>query len=309
MSQSMSASPTSAPTTTAASWRSPGSGDADRTPIAVDKGPLRRRRRNRALMYALAIAFTLFMAVPLYLIALAAFSRRSALNSFPKSFLPTSPSADTMTAFLGSTGIVDAFINSVIVGIGTLILAILIGTPAGYALARYAFRGQSAYQLAILFTRSLPIVILAVPLAVTFSRAGLGDALLGIIFVHTVLALPTTVLITASIFVSVPKDVEEAALVLGCTPLGAVLRVVLPLALPGIAASSIFTFVLSWNEVFAATILSLTNRTLPAQVLASLQDSPLYYRFAGGFALVVPSMIFILFMRRYLMNMWGSVVR
>ena len=278
-------------------------------PVPVDRRPLRRRRRQRALMYALAIAFTLFMAVPLYLIALAAFSDRDALDQFPKSLLPTSPSVETMSSFLGATGILDAFINSMIVGIGTLILSLLVGLPAGYALARYAFRGQDAYQLTILFTRSLPIVILAVPLAVTFANIGLGDALLGIMFVHTVLAMPTTVLITASIFVAVPKDVEEAALVLGCSPFGAVRRVVLPLALPGVAASSIFTFVLSFNEVFAATILSLSNRTLPAQVLASLQDSPLYYRFAGGFALVVPSMIFILFMRRYLLNMWGSVVK
>ncbi len=277
--------------------------------VPVDRAPLRRRRLTRAGMYALATAFTVFMAAPLYLIALAAFSRRDDLDAFPKSLVPTSPSTETMRAFLGSTGIVDAFINSMIVGIGTLILSTLLGAPAGYALARYAFRGRDAYQLTILFTRSLPIVILAVPLAVMFANLGLSDALLGIMFVHTVLAMPTTVLLTASIFVSVPKDVEEAALVLGCTPLGAVLRVVLPLALPGIAASSIFTFVLSWNEVFAATILSLTNRTLPAQVLASLQDSPLYYRFAGGFALVVPSMLFILFMRRYLLNMWGSIVK
>ena len=81
----------------------------------------------------------------------------------------------------------------------------------------------------------------------------------------------------------------------------------LPLALPGLAAASIFTFVLSWNEVFAATILTVANRTLPAQVFSSLSDSPLPYRFAGGFALIVPSLVFIFFIRRYLFNMWGRV--
>ena len=126
---------------------------------------------------------------------------------------------------------------------------------------------------------------------------------------HTMLAMPTTVLITASIFVAVPKDVEEAALVFGCSRAGAFRKVVVPLALPGVAASSIFTFVLSWNEVFAATILTLTNRTLPAQLLSTLNYSPLAFRFAGGFALVLPSMLFILVMRRYLFRMWGSVVR
>ena len=127
--------------------------------------------------------------------------------------------------------------------------------------------------------------------------------------VHTALALPTTVLITSSIFVAVPQDLEEAALTLGCTPVGAFLRVALPLALPGLAAASIFTFVLSWNEVFAATILTVSNRTLPAQVFGSLGDSPLPFRFAGGFALIVPSLIFIFFIRRYLFNMWGRVTR
>ncbi|MBV9134741.1 MAG: carbohydrate ABC transporter permease, partial [Chloroflexi bacterium] len=70
-----------------------------------------------------------------------------------------------------------------------------------------------------------------------------------------------------------------------------------------------FTFVLSWNEVFASVILTVQNRTLPAQVLTQLDNSPLPYKFAGGFALIVPALVFIFFIRRYLFNMWGRVVR
>jgi multiple sugar transport system permease protein len=146
-------------------------------------------------------------------------------------------------------------------------------------------------------------------LTVTFITWGLYDTPLAVALVHTAMALPTTVLITASIFVSVPNDLEEAALTMGCTPVGAFTRVALPLALPGIAAASIFTFVLSWNEVFAAAILTVSQRTLPAQVLSSLGDSPLPLRFAGGFALIVPALVFIFFIRRYLFNMWGRVTR
>jgi multiple sugar transport system permease protein len=82
----------------------------------------------------------------------------------------------------------------------------------------------------------------------------------------------------------------------------------MPLALPGLAAAGIFTFVISWNEVFAATILTLRNRTLPAQVLSSLNDSPLYYRFAGGFFMIIPALIFIFLIRKYLLNLWGGSV-
>ena len=78
---------------------------------------------------------------------------------------------------------------------------------------------------------------------------------------------------------------------------------------PGIVAAAIFTFIISWNEVFAASILTLQNRTLPAHVLAVLDQSPLPFRFAGGFFLLAPSLIVIFVIRRYLFNMWGRVVR
>jgi len=272
----------------------------------VDRAPLRRRRRVRALQQAAAIAVTLFMGVPIYLITLAAFSTRSSLNEFPKRFLPSAASTETIGAFLGSTGVLPAFLNSLVVGVATLLLSLLVGAPAGYALARYAFRGHDAYQLFLLLTRALPIVVLSIPLATLFLDIGIYDSVTAVVLVHTALALPTTTLITASIFVSVPRDVEEAALIFGCSRTAAFRRVVLPLALPGVAASSIFTFVLSWNEVLAATVLTLGNRTLPAQVLTSLSNSPLAFRFAGGFALVVPALVFILLMRRYLLNMWGN---
>ncbi|MDE8588190.1 MULTISPECIES: carbohydrate ABC transporter permease [Micrococcaceae] len=275
----------------------------------VDTTPIARRRRNRILLQTACIAVSLFMLIPIYLISLAALSTRESFNEFPLSLLPTNLSVDTLNAFLGSTGIFGALGNSLIVGAGTLLLSALIGVPAGYALARFTFPGKDPYQLFLLFTRALPIVVLSVPLARLFLTVDIYDTTYAVILLHTALALPTTILISASVFLSVPVDVEEAARLFGCSPLGAFGRVVLPMALPGLAAASIFTFVMSWNEVLGASILTLDHRTLPAQVLSSLSDSPLAYRFAGGFALVIPSIIFIALMRRYLTNMWGSTIR
>ncbi|MFF6980187.1 carbohydrate ABC transporter permease [Streptomyces sp. NPDC008343] len=275
----------------------------------IDTGPLLRRRRVRAFQQAAAIAISLFMGVPIYLITIAALSSRQGLNEFPLSFLPTHFSVATLEAFLTSTAVGPSMINSLLVGVWTIVLSLLIGAPAGYALARFVFRGRDAYQLVLLLTRALPIVVLSIPLAKLFLNAGMFDSVFAVALLHTALAVPTTVLITASIFVSVPRDLEEAALLFGCTRFGAFRRVVMPMAAPGIAASSVFTFVLSWNEVLASAVLTLNNRTLPAQVLSSLRQSPLAYQFAGGFVLIVPGLIFILLMRRYLLNMWGSGVR
>lgn len=266
-------------------------------------------RMKAAAIQAACVAITLFMAVPIYLIALAAFSSRQSLNRFPLPLVPTDLSTQTMSAFLNSTGVVPAFLNSLQVGLGTLVLALVTGVPAGWALARYAFRGREPYQLFLLLTRALPIVVLSVPLAKVFLNAGLYDTTYAVTLLHTALALPTTVLITAAVFVGVPRDQEEAAMIFGATPVQAFLRVVVPQALPGVAAAAMFAFVMSWNEVLGATILTLNQRTLPAQVLSTLSDSPLPYRFAGGLALVLPALLFIAVMRRYLLNMWGATLR
>lgn len=260
-------------------------------------------------MYALAGVLTAFFIVPIYLIAIAAISPAADISGFPKALYPQHVSLETLLFFLTFPGVVPSMVNSVVVALLTLAMSTLIGAPAGYGLARFVFRGRDAFKIVILITRAFPIAILAVPLAVTFINWNLYDTVLAVALVHTTLALPTTVLITSSIFLAVPYDLEEAAWTLGCTPVDAFARVVLPLAIPGIAAASIFTFVLSWNEVFAASILTVQNHTLPAQMLATLSNSPLPYRFAGGFVLIVPSMVFIFIIRRYLLNMWGRVIK
>jgi multiple sugar transport system permease protein len=282
---------------------------------ATQDVPMPRRRSGRerligrGLIYLAAILLALFILAPIYLIAVSAFTPRENAFDFPRSVIPTAVSTDTILFFLNASGVIDAFWRSVIVALITLGLSLLIGAPAGYAVARYAFRGRGAYRLAVLATRAFPIVILAIPLAVTYRLWGIDDTVLGVALMHTALALPFTVLITSSVFISVPRELEEAAQTLGCNPLQAFARVSLPLALPGLAAAAIFTWVLSWNDVFAAVILTLRNPTLPAKILTALTQSPIYYQFAAGFVMLIPSVVVIFFIRRYLLGLWGRVVK
>jgi multiple sugar transport system permease protein len=275
------------------------------TPAAVGRRPSRRRAIRRALFYVVAGLLALWVLAPIYLITVTTFSEQVDVYEYPKRLVPDPLSTDTLSFFVGSTGVTDALVNSVVVALITLALSTAIGAPAGYAIARYVFRGRDVYQWAILSTRAFPVVILSIPLAVTFLNWGIYDTVFAVALMHTALALPFTVLITSSVFFSIPREYEEAAKIHGATPLAAFVRVVLPLALPGLAAASIFTLVLSWNEVFAAVILTVEDRTLPAHVLSLLTQSPQPFRFAAAWFMLAPALVFIFVIRRYLLGLWG----
>jgi len=276
--------------------------------LAVRRRMLRRRRISRGLTYLVGILLALWVLLPIYFIASMALTTPEMVRAYPKGILPFIPfSFDTMKFFLSSQGIIPGLINSIVVAIITLVLSTLIAAPAGYATSRYIFRGRNFYRISILTVRAFPIIILAIPLAVVFINLNIYDSVYSLALMHTALTLPTTILVIGSVFASVPYELEEAARVFGSTPFQAFRKVVLPLVLPGIAAAAIFTFVMSWNEVFAASILTVNNRTLPAQVFFTLSGSPEPYQFAGAFAMIVPALIFIFVIRRYLFNMWGQV--
>lgn len=257
----------------------------------------------------LALLVAAWVLLPIYLIALNAFAPRDAIYAWPKSFVPGEFSFSTLGFFFGVSGVWEATLNSVIVAGLTVLMSLAMGLPAGYALARFRFPGKDPYRLLVVLTRAFPIAILALPLTVRFIEMNIYDTVLAVALVHTALALPFAVLVGSSLFLAIPHELEEAAWTLGCTRLGAFVRVVMPLALPGIAATAVFAFVVSWNEVFAATVLTLRERTLPAFLLTRLDESPLHFRFAGGFFLIVPALLFIFLVRRYLFSLWGVTNR
>jgi len=262
-----------------------------------------QRRLRRLLLVGAAIA-TVWVLLPIYFLVVNAWSSQEAVNAFPKAFAPEM-NHESLSFFLGFDGVLSSLVNSLIVAAITMVFSIGLGAPAGYALARYEFRGKGLFRLLILLTRAFPLPLLALPLTVLYIRLGVDDTLVGLALVHTMLALPFAVLITFSLFSGVPTELEEAAWVFGCTKVQAFRRVVLPIALPGLAASAIFAFVISWNEVFASSVLMIQNRTLTAFLLQNLDVSPMHMKFAGGALLVLPAATFMFLIRKHLFAMWG----
>lgn len=266
------------------------------------------RRAGRLLVGSVVLLLCAWVLVPIYFLLVNTLSTPQSVTAWPRSFLPEFD-LGSLRFFAEYRGVVSALLNSILVAGLTMVLSISIGAPAGYALARFRFPGKSLFRLLVLMTRAFPLPLLALPLAVFFIETGLDDSAFGLALVHTTLALPFAILITASLFLSIPVELEEAAWTLGCSRFTAFRRIVVPLALPGIAASGIFAFVTSWNEVFAASVLTIRNRTLTAFLLQSLDFSPLPLKFAGGAVLVLPALIFLFAIRKYLLSLWGIANR
>jgi multiple sugar transport system permease protein len=263
-----------------------------------------RQRTTRRILVGGAALASLWVGLPIYFLLANALSTPEMVNAYPKQLLP-SIDLGSMAYLMGYEGVLTSLLNSLAVAAMTMVAAIALGAPAGYALARFEFRGKGWFRLLIMLTRAFPLPLLALPLTVFFIRFGIDDSLVGLALVHTMLALPFAVLITFSLFSGIPMELEEAAWVFGCSKLQAFRRVVLPLALPGMVASAVFAFIISWNEVFAASVLTVQNRTLTALLLQSLDYAPLHLKFAGGALLVLPAAIFMFLIRKHMFAMWG----
>ena len=261
-------------------------------------------RLNRLLFVSGVILMIAWVAFPIYLLVVNSLSSSETINGWPKKFWPDMDFS-TLLFFLRYQGIYDALLNSIGTALVTMFVAIGIGAPGGYALAKFRFRGSKVYRVLILMTRAFPLPLLAIPIALVLIKIGLDDTIFGVGLVHSMLALPFSVLITFSLFAGIPIELEEAAWIFGCTRFQAFMKVVFPLVAPGIAASAIFAFVTSWNEVFAASVLTLSNQTLTAFLIQNIDRSPIEVKFVGGLILILPPLVFIFLVRKYLFAMWG----
>src|SRR5699024_10762113 len=156
--------------------------------------------------------------------------------------------------------------HSLIVATGTAILAIIISAPAAYVISRLPGSIRYTLILGILFTRMFPEVIIATPVAMRFFNWHLNDTNFGLILAHLIRTLPLAAWILIGTFQVIPLDLEESSAVDGAGKLTTLLRVVMPLALPGIAVAAMFAWLDSWNDLLYAIYLFLTERTLPLRV-------------------------------------------
>jgi multiple sugar transport system permease protein len=159
-------------------------------------------------------------------------------------------------------------LSSLIVAFSSTILTLLVGSLAAFAFSRFEFAGKNIFLLVFLLSQMLPGASVIIPLFQLLQKIGLYDTHLGLILVHTALLLPFVIWLLYGFFLGIPREVEDAALIDGCSRLEALWKVILPLALPGLGATALFAFLGSWNEFFFALLLtsSDTTKTIPVGI-------------------------------------------
>lgn len=157
------------------------------------------------------------------------------------------------------------FFNSLVVGLSSTFMALVLGGAAGYAFARFNFRGSKISSLFMLLSQLLPLTVLMIPIYFMMLNMGLIDTKIGLAAAHLILTLPLVAWMAKGYFKTIPKELEEAAMIDGCNHLQALTKIILPLTLPGIAATGVYAFICSWNEFVLANILTNSDisRTLP----------------------------------------------
>ena len=199
-----------------------------------------------------------------------------------------------------------ALYNSSFIAVVSTALAIIVGLPAAYALARFRFRFPPNKDITIWFIsqRVLPPAAAVVPFFVLWNMLGIYDTKFGMIIVQTTFIMPFVVVIVRQTFLDLPIELEEAAMVDGATHIGAFLKVAVPLSVPAIAASSLIMFTFVWNDYFFAKILTMKNLTLPLYSSVSVQNRGVEYWYIGTktmLSMIVP-LILCLLAQRYIVR-------
>ena len=262
------------------------------------------------LLFWPAMILALFLVIaPVYLLFKVSISSPSELLTQHPTFGIHAPTLKHWTSVLSSPELWGPLWKSLTVATLTTIFAVIIAAPAAYVIARLPRKVRYTTILSLLFTRMFPDVLIALPIAVTFIKMGLLDTVAGLVFAHLIGNLPFIAWILVGTFESIPKALEEAATVDGCSRFDALMRVVFPAALPGIMVGALFVWLNSWNEFTYAMYLSTANKTLPLQTFFYQAKGSWFDSAAYATILTVPVVIITFLLQKYLVSgsMSGAV--
>ncbi len=241
--------------------------------------PLRTLRRILGIYLPLA-AFLFFALFPFYWMLISSFKANPELYNLRTNRLwIRHPTLEQFRDLFAKTAVLQWLWNSFFVSFLTSMISMTLGIMAGYALARLKFPGAQAFGLATFITYLVPTTLIFIPLASVVQYLGLSNTIWSLVVTYPTFLIPFCTWMLIAYFKSIPKDMEECAMIDGCTRIGAMVRIVLPMAIPGVIFSAMFSFTLSWNEfVYALTFISsTTQKTMSVAVPTELIRGDAYF--------------------------------
>jgi multiple sugar transport system permease protein len=263
-----------------------------------------KRILSEVLIYALVIVAVVLSIFPIFYLLVTSFKKAELTFAVPPVWIFTPTLKNYAEVFAGGT-FSHYFRNSLVVALLTTLVALALGTFAGYGFARFRFRGWNWLRLSSLVPQMLPPITIIVPLYVLFNSMKLVDTYWALVVSYLTFSIPLAIWMMTGFFLDVPIELEESAMIDGCTRIGAMLRVSLPIVAPGLAATAILCFIYCWNEFLYAVILTGRDaRTLPVTITSFMTNKAILWGriAAAGSLVLVPVLIFALLAQRYLVR-------
>lgn len=260
-----------------------------------------RKRLGSLLQYILITLAILFFSFPLIWTILTGFKPKILTFRLPPVWFFEPTLENFRQVFLGEVArgvpFSQVYMNSVIVAVTSTIFPLVLASLAAYSFARFNFIGRNQLAIFVIGTRMLPPIAIVIPIYVMFSNLNLIDNRLSLIIAYSGLNLPFATWMLRGFFLQIPRELEESAMIDGCTRIGALWRVILPLAAPGMAATAIFSFILAWNDFSFALVLA-TSESITLPVAASrfrTDEGPLWGQIGAAASLVLLPLIVMTF--------------
>ena len=262
----------------------------------------RTRRLLKWVGNALLVVMLVWTLMPFYWMVATSLKRDKEIYGFEATLIPRQPNLDAYRRLFAQTPFVLYLRNSTIIAVSTTVASLVLGCLGAYALARLRFRGRAVIARGLIFTYLVPQSLLFIPLFAVMSTLALTDTLKGLTLAYLGFTLPFCTWLLLGYFRSVPLELEEAALVDGCSRLGALVRVILPMSLPALAVVAFFSFTQAWNEFLYANVFvnSVEARTITMGLTLFVVEDVFFWgpmMAAACLATVPPVVVYLVFQR------------
>jgi len=236
---------------------------------------------ERTVIYGLIAIFLFITLFPLLWVFSTSFKPNEEAINFPPKFLPEKITFNNYVFVLTDPNLVRSLINSFVVSVGSTALSVVVSALGGYAFARFEFKGKNVIMSIILGLFMIPVVINIIPLYNMLSNIGMLNSPISLILTFQILIIPLNILLFKNYFETIPKELEDAALIDGCSRLGVLKRITIPLSIPGFAIAAVLSFRFSWNEFILPIVLA--NRPDSAVFQVALYQFISIYRIQWGY--------------------------